>query len=69
MQKIDLLLKYLKVHGWITKLIAAERFHIYNLKHTINSLIHRYGHNIVTKMIQRPGRQAYARYILINGAR
>lgn len=64
MKKIDLLLRYLKRYGWITKLKAAALFHIYNLKHTINSLIYRYGYNIETVMIQRANKQAYARYVL-----
>lgn len=64
MKKIDQLLKYLKTHGWITKLLAAEKFHIYNLKHTINSLIYRYGYNIETVMIERHKKQSYARYTL-----
>ena len=65
MAKIDLLLKYLKQYGSITKLKAAEKFHIYGLKHTINSLIYRYGYNIETVMIQRANKQAYARYTLV----
>lgn len=64
MKTIDKLRMYLLKFGSITKAIAASKFHIYGLKEQINRLIMK-GYNIVTEMIARPGRQAYARYVLI----
>lgn len=66
MRKIDLLLAHLKRYKSITKLVAAAKFHIYGLKNQINSLIMK-GYNIVTEMIARTGRQAYAKYRLVSG--
>lgn len=65
MKKIDQLRIYLLKHGSITKMIAADKFNIYGLSEQISRLRMK-GYNIETEMIARPGRQAYARYILIN---
>lgn len=66
MKKIDQIRMYILKHGSITKLEAAKIFFEFGLKGKINRLIEK-GLKIETVMIERPGRQAYAKYKLIGG--
>ena len=63
MTKIDSIREFIVKYGSITKLQAGAIFNEYGLKSKINRLIDR-GMVIEAKMIQREGRQSYARYVL-----
>jgi len=64
MTKIDQIRAYIIKYGSISKLEAGQIFFEFGLKGKINRLIEK-GLSIETKMIQREGRQAYARYCLV----
>lgn len=61
MTKQDLVLRHLEAHGSITKLKAAELFHVYGLGEIIRRLRMK-GYKIETRMIERPKKQSFARY-------
>lgn len=63
MTKIDQLRKYIVKHRSITKMQAANAFCMYGLKEQLNRLKFA-NHEIVTMMIPRPNKQAYAKYTL-----
>ena len=61
--KISQLRTHLIRFGSITKLEAAQKYFVYGLKEQLNRLKFERC-EIVTVMIPRPGRQAYAKYVL-----
>ena len=64
MTKYDKLVKHIKTHGFITKMIAADLYNVYGLAEQIRRMKER-GMSIVTYMIDRPNKQAYAQYTLV----
>lgn len=63
--KLYKILSHLKKFGSITKL-EASNYNEFNLGEAISKLKRRHGIDIETIMIQRPGRQAFAKYTIKN---
>ena len=61
--KISQLRTHLVRFGSITKLEAAQKYFVYGLKEQLNRLKFERC-EIVTVMIPRPNKQAYAKYVL-----